>query len=101
MESATEIEVVHQGDRSEWGFSETLRDEGFERRGEIWFCGDQRMVERCLEDDRKTLARTRKPEHLPTATLSYIMGASDASVRAAVLESGGHLLGLTLPPSLI
>ena len=26
------IEVVQQGDRSEWGFSETLRDEGFERR---------------------------------------------------------------------
>jgi Protein of unknown function (DUF3916) len=25
---------------SEWGFSETIRDEGFERRGEIWFCGD-------------------------------------------------------------
>jgi hypothetical protein len=26
---------------SEWGFSETLRDDDFERRGEIWFCGDQ------------------------------------------------------------
>jgi hypothetical protein len=25
---------------SEWGFSETLRDEDFERRGEVWFCGD-------------------------------------------------------------
>ena len=25
---------------SEWGFSETIRDEDFERRGEIWVCGD-------------------------------------------------------------
>jgi hypothetical protein len=25
---------------SEWGFSETLRDEDFEQHGEIWFCGD-------------------------------------------------------------
>jgi hypothetical protein len=38
--TATEIEVVQPDDRSEWGFSETLGDEGFERRGEIWFCGD-------------------------------------------------------------
>jgi hypothetical protein len=25
---------------SEWGFSDTLFDEGVERRSEIWFCGD-------------------------------------------------------------
>lgn len=25
---------------SEWGFSETIRDEDFQSRGEVWFCGD-------------------------------------------------------------
>ena len=38
--TATEIELFIKATAPSGASAKTLRDEGFERRGEIWFCGD-------------------------------------------------------------
>ena len=40
------------------------------------------MVERCLEDDRKTLARMRKPAHLSTPSPPSLVNAWAAAFKA-------------------